>query len=174
MKKVTIFSDGGCEGNPGPGGWAAILKSGERSREITGADPATTNNRMELQAAISSLSALKEPCEVEFHTDSEYLRNGISEWIAQWKAKGWRTTARRPVQNEDLWRELDSVASTHRIKWCWVKGHSGHEMNERCDALAGEQIAKIKRELSPDQLRQKLDAFKAARENGDGSQQLLF
>ena len=163
MKKVTIYSDGGCEGNPGPGGWAAVLIYGERSREIAGGEPATTNNRMELLAAVSSLSLLKEPCEIEFHTDSQYVKQGISEWIARWKVKGWLTMARKPVQNEDLWRQLDSHASNHQINWRWVKGHNGNRWNERCDVLAGEQIAKIRREFRPDQLKEKLAEFKNGR-----------
>jgi len=174
VKKVTIYSDGGCEGNPGPGGWAAILKYGERSKELAGGDPATTNNRMELQAAISALSSLKEPCEVEFYTDSEYVRCGISEWLARWKAKGWKISKKKPVQNEDLWRELDKQSARHRIQWCWVRGHDGNEMNERCDTLAGEQIAKTRREYSPDQLKQKLEDFKNSRRISPNNQALLI
>ena len=171
---MTIYSDGGCEGNPGPGGWAAILQYGERAKEIAGGDPATTNNRMELLAAISALSALKESCEVEFYTDSEYVRSGISEWLARWKAKGWMLTKKKPVQNDDLWRELDKQSARHKIEWCWVRGHNGNEMNERCDKLAGEQIAKIRREHTADQLRQKLEDFKTSRSNSQKSQGMLI
>ena len=164
MKKVTVYSDGGCEGNPGPGGWAALLQYGTVPiKELVGGDPATTNNRMELQAAIAALSALKEACEVEFFTDSEYVRKGISEWLAGWKRKGWMTSQKKPVQNEDLWRQLDQQASLHRIQWRWVRGHNGNELNERCDVLAGEQIAKIKKDYTPAELRQKLLDFKNSR-----------
>jgi ribonuclease HI len=143
LKTVEIFTDGGCLGNPGPGGWAAILRYGTKSREVSGGAPATTNNRMELQAAIAALSALKEPCEVVLHTDSQYLRHGITAWIHSWKAKGWRISAKKPVKNVDLWKALDLQASRHRVTWKWLKGHAGHPENERCDALAGEEIRKI-------------------------------
>src|SRR6266581_3443715 len=140
MKKVIIHSDGACDGNPGPGGWAAVLEYGARKKELSGAAMATTCNRMEIQAAIEALRALKEPCDVEFYTDSEYLRNGISSWIASWKVKGWKTKDRKPVKNIDLWKELDGLASGHKIAWHWLKGHAGHALNERCDQLAVEQI----------------------------------
>lgn len=134
--KVVIYTDGACRGNPGPGGWGAILISGAHERELCGGELSTTNNRMELKAAIEALRALKRPCKVELHTDSQYLRTGISEWLAGWKAKGWRTAAKTPVKNEDLWRALDEARLRHEVDWRWVKGHSGHELNERADALA--------------------------------------
>ena len=140
MTKVQIFTDGACQGNPGPGGWAAILVSGPHRREITGYDPATTNNRMELQAAIQGLRNLKQACAVELYTDSQYLKNGMEQWMAKWKRNGWRTAARQPVKNADLWEQLDAVASQHAISWHWVRGHDGHVENERCDYLANEAI----------------------------------
>ncbi len=133
---VVIYTDGACRGNPGPGGWGAILTSGEKEREICGGELATTNNRMELMAAIAALEALKRPCKVELHTDSQYLRTGITEWLAGWKARGWRTAAKAPVKNEDLWRRLDEARARHQVDWRWVKGHAGHPMNERADGLA--------------------------------------
>ena len=133
---VVIYTDGACRGNPGPGGWGAILISGEHRREICGGERATTNNRMELMAAIEALSALKRPCKVELHTDSQYMRTGITEWISGWKARGWRTADKKPVKNEDLWRRLDEARARHEVSWRWVKGHNGHELNERADALA--------------------------------------
>jgi ribonuclease HI len=159
MKKVVIHSDGGCHGNPGPGGWAATLAHGPHLREISGGDPATTNNRMELLAAIEALKTLKEACHVEFHTDSTYLKNGVTSWMTTWKRNGWRTTAKKPVKNEDLWRALDEVTPIHRVEWKWVKGHSGQEGNERCDQLANEEIAKIKAAYSTDQLQEFLAVF---------------
>jgi ribonuclease HI len=138
--KVQIFTDGACQGNPGPGGWAAVLVSGPHRREITGYEPATTNNRMELQAAIEGLRNLKQPCAVELYTDSQYLKNGMEQWMAKWKRNGWRTAARQPVKNADLWEQLDAEASRHKISWHWVRGHDGHVENERCDHLANEAI----------------------------------
>ncbi|MBK8092415.1 MAG: ribonuclease HI [Verrucomicrobiaceae bacterium] len=161
MKKIIIHSDGGCHGNPGPGGWAAVLAYGRHLKEITGGVPATTNNRMELQAAIEALNVLKEPCEVDFHTDSEYVRNGITTWIAGWKRNGWRTAAKKPVKNADLWRLLDEAAARHTIRWHWVKGHSGHSENERCDTLVQEVIAKVKESHSSAQLAAALKEFQA-------------
>lgn len=158
---MTIYTDGGCQGNPGPGGWAAVLLWNGRTKEVSGGAPATTNNRMELTAAIAGLGALKEPCEIELFTDSEYLRKGISEWIAGWKARGWITRTKTPVKNGDLWRALDAARQGHKVTWRWVKGHAGHEHNERCDALAGEAIARICREHRPDQLKALLREFKA-------------
>lgn len=140
MSKVQIFTDGSCQGNPGPGGWAAILVSGPHRREITGYEPATTNNRMELQAAIEGLRNLKQPCTVELYTDSQYLKNGMEQWMAKWKRNGWRTAARQPVKNADLWEQLDAEAGQHKISWHWVRGHDGHVENERCDYLANEAI----------------------------------
>lgn len=134
--KVLIYTDGACRGNPGPGGWGAVLISGGHERELCGGELSTTNNRMELLAAIEALRALKRPCKVELHTDSQYLRTGITEWLAGWKAKGWRTAAKTPVKNEDLWRALDEARLRHEVDWRWVKGHAGHELNERADALA--------------------------------------
>ncbi|MEI8233493.1 MAG: ribonuclease HI [Verrucomicrobiota bacterium] len=160
LKKVTIYTDGGCEGNPGPGGWGAVLLWNGRCKEVSGGEPATTNNRMELQAAIAGLSALKEPCEIVCYTDSEYLRKGISEWIQGWKARGWRTKGKTPVKNGDLWRALDAATAGHRIEWRWVKGHAGHEHNERCDVLAGEAIVQMRREHRPERLKALLQDFK--------------
>ncbi len=136
MKKVRIFTDGACQGNPGPGGWAAILQYGDREKEIFGCAPETTNNRMELTAAIEGLRLLKEPCEVEITTDSEYLKNGITNWISKWKRNGWQTAAKKPVLNQDLWKALDELTSRHRLRWIWTRGHAGHPENSRCDELA--------------------------------------
>jgi ribonuclease HI len=133
--RVLIWTDGGCIGNPGPGGWGAILKFGEREKEVFGGEPFTTNNRMELSAAIFALEALKRPCRVVLHTDSQYLRNGISSWIKTWKRNGWRTAEKGAVKNEDLWRRLDEARERHEIEWRWVKGHAGDPMNERADKL---------------------------------------
>ena len=140
MKRVTIFTDGACHGNPGPGGWAAVLIAGNHRREISGYEPHTTNNRMELRAAIEALRALREPCEVDLHTDSQYLRNGMEQWLAKWKRNGWRTADRKPVKNVDVWQQLDAAADSHVIRWHWVRGHDGHPENERCDFLANEAI----------------------------------
>ena len=139
MKKVTIHTDGACHGNPGPGGWAAILQFGPHTRELSGGAPATTNNRMELQAAIEALTALKEPCEIDFFTDSEYLRQGVSGWIWNWKRNGWRTAAKQPVKNRDLWERLAELADKHQVDFRRVKGHSGIELNDRVDRLAVEE-----------------------------------
>ena len=136
MKKVKLITDGACLGNPGPGGWAAILRYGEHKKEIFGSEPHTTNNRMELRAAIEGLSALKEGCEVEVVTDSEYLKNGITTWINGWKRKGWMTAAKKPVVNQDLWKQLDEQVSRHKTQWSWTKGHASHADNNRCDELA--------------------------------------
>jgi len=138
--EVTIYTDGACRGNPGPGGWGVILVAGENEREIYGGVADTTNNRMELMAAIRGLGALKRRCRVLVYTDSEYLRKGITEWLEQWKARGWRTAAKKPVKNEDLWRELAELAAGHEIEWHWVKGHSGHPGNDRADRLANRGI----------------------------------
>ncbi len=136
MKQVVIHTDGGCRGNPGPGGWGAVLVHGSKRKELSGSAGTTTNNRMELQAAISALGALIEPCEVEFFTDSKYVQNGIASWIAGWKTNGWKTKAKQPVKNVDLWQALDAAAAKHQIEWRWLKGHAGHRENERCDELA--------------------------------------
>jgi len=135
--KVVIYTDGACSGNPGPGGWGALLISGGHRRDICGGEPGTTNNRMELMAAIQALEALNKPCEVELHTDSTYVMKGISEWIHGWKKRGWKTADKKPVKNEDLWRRLDTARERHKVDWRWVKGHAGHELNEHADALAG-------------------------------------
>jgi ribonuclease HI len=134
--QVVIYTDGACSGNPGPGGWGAILIHGKTEKEISGGEPATTNNRMELMAAIQALEALKKPCKVELHTDSQYVQKGIHEWIHGWKRRGWLTADKKPVKNDDLWRRLDEARARHNVDWRWVKGHAGHELNERADALA--------------------------------------
>jgi ribonuclease HI len=137
---VEIYTDGACRGNPGPGGWAAVLSAGGREKEISGAQPQTTNNRMELQAVIAALQALKRPVDVQLYTDSQYVRRGILEWLPQWKARGWRTADKKPVKNQDLWQLLEAAAARHRIEWHWIRGHSGIPGNERCDALANAAI----------------------------------
>ena len=134
--KVTIYTDGACSGNPGPGGWGALLRAGQHEKELSGYNPQTTNNRMELTAALEALRALKRPCQIEFHTDSEYLRKGITEWIGNWKRRGWKTAAKKPVKNQDLWQALDQAIQPHQITWHWVRGHAGHPENERVDQLA--------------------------------------
>lgn len=166
MKRVTIHTDGGCEGNPGPGGWAAVLESGGHTKELSGGEPATTNNRMELQAAIAALTALKQPCEVDFYTDSTYVRDGITKWITAWKARGWRTVGKQPVKNEDLWRALDAAAAGHRVAWHWLKGHAGHAGNERCDQLAEAEIAQIKKQFTRAELAAGVEALQNARQPG--------
>lgn len=137
---VEIFTDGACRGNPGPGGWAALLRLADSEKLVSGAAKETTNNRMELQAAIEGLGQLKRPCEVRLTTDSEYLRKGVNEWMAKWKSNGWRTAARKPVKNRDLWEALDELVGRHSVQWVWVKGHSGHPENERVDEAANEAI----------------------------------
>ncbi len=141
LADVDIFTDGACSGNPGPGGWAAILRYRGVEKELSGYEPATTNNRMEMTAAISALEALKRPCRVRLWSDSQYLRDGITRWIHGWKLRGWRTTDRKPVKNIDLWQRLDAAASRHQVAWEWVRGHAGHPENERADALARAAIA---------------------------------
>lgn len=136
MAKVTIYTDGACLGNPGPGGYAAILLSGTNRREVTGADPATTNNRMELMAAIAGLEALKLPCEVSLYTDSRYVADGITKWMPDWKKRGWKTASKKPVINLDLWQRLDAARNRHKVQWHWVRGHAGHALNEEADRLA--------------------------------------
>ena len=135
-KIVEIFTDGACSGNPGPGGWGAVLRYGDVEKEMNGGEPETTNNRMELMAAIMAIEAVKRPCEIHVHTDSEYLRNGITTWIHSWKARNWRTADKKPVKNVDLWQRLERAIETHDVHWHWVKGHSGHVENERADELA--------------------------------------
>jgi ribonuclease HI len=141
---VTIYTDGACSGNPGPGGWGAVLIAGGREKDICGGEPATTNNRMELMAAIQALETLTRPCKVELHTDSQYLRQGITQWIHAWRARGWLTADRKPVKNEDLWKRLDAARQRHEVTWRWVKGHSGHPLNERADALARKGLAEAR------------------------------
>jgi ribonuclease HI len=136
MKRVQLITDGACIGNPGPGGWACILRCGEKKKELVGSEPHTTNNRMEITAAIEGLKALREPCEVEVVTDSEYLKNGITTWIKGWKRNGWKTAAKKPVVNQDLWMLLDDAVARHKMHWTWTKGHANHEDNNRCDELA--------------------------------------
>ena len=143
--RVEIFTDGACSGNPGPGGWGAILRTGERERELSGGEALTTNNRMELTAAIAALEALKRPCTVELFTDSAYLRNGITGWIHGWRRNGWRTADKKPVKNVELWQRLHELASRHDITWHWVKGHAGHAENERADELARTAMAPFMR-----------------------------
>jgi ribonuclease HI len=143
---VEIHTDGACSGNPGPGGWAAILSWRGQERELSGAEAQTTNNRMELMAAIEALASLKRPMRIRLFTDSDYLRKGITVWLRGWKAREWRTADRRPVKNRDLWERLDATASAHEVDWCWLKGHAGHEMNERADALARAAITTLLRQ----------------------------
>ncbi len=137
---IEIYTDGACRGNPGPGGWGALLKSGKREKELKGAEPMTTNNRMELTAVIRALEALKRPVQARLYTDSEYVRRGITEWLPAWKSRGWRTADRQPVKNQDLWQRLDELSSGHAIEWSWVPGHAGVPGNERVDQLANEAI----------------------------------
>jgi ribonuclease HI len=139
--KVVIHTDGACSGNPGPGGWGAILEAGEHRKELKGGEPMTTNNRMELSAAIEALEALKAPSDVDLYTDSNYLRGGITSWIKGWKKNGWRTADRKPVKNAELWERLEKAADRHTVHWHWVKGHHGHDENERADELAREGMA---------------------------------
>lgn len=141
---VKIYTDGACSGNPGPGGWGALLVFKGRERVLSGAEPLTTNNRMELMAAISALEILKRPCTVDLYTDSQYVRQGITEWLKGWKARGWKTASREPVKNEDLWRRLDEARQTHDVRWHWVRGHAGHVENERVDGLARAAIATMR------------------------------
>jgi len=140
---VLVFADGACKGNPGPGGWGAILRIGTHEKEIFGGEPQTTNNRMELTAVIRALGALKRHCDVKVYTDSQYVQKGISEWVPQWKRRGWRTASKKPVKNEDLWRELDELAQQHQVEWHWVRGHAGHVENERADALANRGVQSV-------------------------------
>jgi len=141
---VIVHTDGACSGNPGPGGWGAILTYGEHEKELKGGEAHTTNNRMELMAAISALEALKKPSTVEMHTDSKYVQDGISKWIHGWKRNGWKTADKKPVKNVDLWQRLDAAIHTHQVKWHWVKGHAGHALNERADKLAVAAIAEMR------------------------------
>ena len=140
MKTVEIYTDGACSGNPGPGGWGAILIYGKHEKELSGGEPATTNNRMELMAAIMALESLKEPCKAVLHTDSEYVKKGITEWIHSWKKRDWKTADKKPVKNADLWQRLLKAEEPHTVEWRWVKAHNGHALNERADALARNAI----------------------------------
>jgi len=149
--QVTIYTDGACSGNPGPGGWGAILRFGEHERELCGGEGSTTNNRMELTAAIEALNALKRPCAVDLYTDSTYVRSGIKEWMAGWKRKNWRTAANKPVKNVELWQALDEARQRHDVTWHWVKGHAGHPDNERADELARKGMAPFKPGYSGDE-----------------------
>ena len=142
---IEIFTDGACSGNPGPGGWGAILRSGDTEKELFGGEILTTNNRMEMTAVIEALRALKKPVAARVHTDSQYVQKGISEWIHGWKKRGWLTADRKPVKNADLWRTLDAEAARHQIKWLWVRGHDGHVENERADALARQGVEQVRR-----------------------------
>ena len=143
MKQVMIFTDGACRGNPGPGGWGAVLRYGSTEKTLSGGEPDTTNNRMELMAAIMALEALTQPCQVVLTTDSRYVMDGITQWMANWKTRGWKTASKQPVKNADLWRRLDAACSKHTIEWQWVKGHSGHPENEKADALANRGIDEL-------------------------------
>lgn len=143
LTEVEIFTDGACKGNPGPGGWGVVIRAGAREKELNGGEPLTTNNRMELLAAIRGLEALKRPCRVQLYTDSTYVRDGITKWIHGWRKNGWRTADRKPVKNAELWQELVEAAAPHRVEWHWVKGHSGHKDNDRADALACDGAAQV-------------------------------
>ncbi len=143
MKKVEIFTDGACRGNPGPGGWGVLLRCNGVEKTLLGGEPSTTNNRMEMQAVISALQALTDPCEIEITTDSQYVKKGITQWIMAWKKNGWRTAARKPVKNSDLWKILDEEQAKHKMNWHWVKGHSGHRENELVDALANQGVDEL-------------------------------
>lgn len=142
-RRVRIYTDGACKGNPGPGGWGVLLKSGAREKELFGGEPETTNNRMELTAVIRALEALKRACEIDLYTDSQYVQKGVSEWLADWKRRGWRTADKKPVKNAELWRRLDELARGHRIEWHWVRGHAGHAENERADQLANRGVKSL-------------------------------
>jgi ribonuclease HI len=148
MAAVEIYTDGACRGNPGPGGWGAILRSGAHVKELKGGEPLTTNNRMELTAAIQALAALKRSCDVDLYTDSQYVRKGILEWMPQWKQRAWRTAEKKPVKNIDLWQALDREIARHKIRWHWVRGHAGNVGNERADQLANEAIDEMQARLS--------------------------
>ena len=167
MKQVGLFTDGACSGNPGPGGWAAILRFGAHERELNGGEPVTTNNRMELMGAIAGLEALKEPCTVALYTDSEYLKNGVTKWLAGWKRNGWRTADKKPVKNTELWQALDALTDKHDVTWHWVKGHAGHPENERADELARSGMAPFKNDRPRSKPRTKRDETDRD-ESGDG------
>jgi ribonuclease HI len=145
MRSVKAYTDGACSGNPGPGGWGVVLQFGDHERELKGGEGDTTNNRMELTAAIEALKALKEPCHVALTTDSTYVKDGITKWLANWKRNGWKTAAKKPVKNQDLWQQLEHCVAQHTVEWLWVKGHSGHPENERADSLANEGMSALNR-----------------------------
>ena len=144
VKKVTLITDGSCLGNPGPGGWAAILRFGPQIKELSGGEPETTNNRMEMTAVIEGLKVLKEPCEISIEIDSEYVKNGVTQWMDRWKKHGWMTAAKQPVKNQDLWQKIDAALAGHTVKWKWVKGHAAHADNNRCDELAREAASAVR------------------------------
>ncbi|MDX1796734.1 MAG: ribonuclease HI [Hydrogenovibrio sp.] len=146
MHEVEIFTDGGCRGNPGIGGWGALLRTGKHEKTLKGAERDTTNNRMELTAAIKALQALKKPCKVVLTTDSQYVKNGITQWLPNWKKNNWKTAAKKPVKNQDLWQALDAAIQTHQVEWAWVKGHAGHAENERADELANQAMDELSNE----------------------------
>jgi len=146
VKKVAMFTDGACRGNPGPGGWGVVLRYGDKEKEMHGGEPATTNNRMELMAAIAGLEALRQPCQVVLTTDSRYVMDGVTQWMPNWKKRGWKTASKQPVKNVDLWQRLDAAIQPHEIDWQWVKGHSGHPENERADALANKGIDEMNKQ----------------------------
>ena len=145
MRSVKAYTDGACSGNPGPGGWGVVLQFGDHERELKGGESDTTNNRMELTAAIEALKALKEPCHIALTTDSTYVKDGITKWLSNWKRNGWKTAAKKPVKNQDLWQRLEDCVAQHTVEWLWVKGHSGHPENERADTLANEGMRALKR-----------------------------
>ncbi len=151
LPQVEVFTDGACSGNPGPGGWGALLRFGTRERELVGAEPLTTNNRMELMAAIAALEALKRPAAVSLTTDSNYVKDGITKWLPAWKARGWKTADKKPVKNRDLWERLEPLCKRHSVTWHWVRGHDGHPENERCDALARGAIKAMKSEAAQEE-----------------------
>ena len=145
MRSVKAYTDGACSGNPGPGGWGVVLQFGDHERELKGGESDTTNNRMELTAAIEALKALKEPCHIALTTDSTYVKDGITKWLSNWKRNGWKTATKKPVKNQDLWQQLEDCVAQHTVEWLWVKGHSGHPENERADTLANEGMSALKR-----------------------------
>ena len=169
MKRVTIHSDGACIGNPGPGGWAALLEYGGARKELVGGEIATTNNRMELEAAIHALQQLKEPCEVELFTDSEYLREGITKWIHTWKARSWK----KKIKNADLWQELDRASTKHKVTWHWVRGHSGNAGNEQCDRLAMRRAEHLGKTTAPEVLNRALAEFEQKRQSLNNQEAFL-
>ncbi|WP_336985858.1 ribonuclease HI [Altererythrobacter aquiaggeris] len=151
MKHVEIYTDGSCKGNPGPGGWGAILRMGRHEKELSGGDPETTNNRMELLAAVAALNALIEPCRVDLYSDSKYVLDGMTRWVVGWQKRGWKTAAKKPVRNTDLWHDLIEAAARHEIEWHWVKGHNGHPENERADILASDAADEAARVAAEDE-----------------------